>query len=85
MHSWLAKVDNLSPLKAAKESFLLGSDAIRQLVYDPLLPEQMINAAEREVFFRTLLQFDSMGHTIWRALLEQANSQGNNNISTMNT
>ncbi|TBW58584.1 PaaX family transcriptional regulator [Marinobacter halodurans] len=68
LRQWLDQADRLSPEAAARESFVIGDRAIRQIVFDPLLPEQMIDATARQTFVDTLLTFDQTGHAIWRRL-----------------
>ena len=38
LEKWLARASKLEPEVAARESFLLGNKAIRQVVFDPLCP-----------------------------------------------
>jgi phenylacetic acid degradation operon negative regulatory protein len=68
MH-WLAHAHELEPEVAARESYLLGNDAIRQLIYDPLLPEPLVDTAERRAFTEAVVAFDEAGRQIWRQLL----------------
>lgn len=68
LQKWLARADALEPEVAARESFLLGNDAIRQLVFDPLLPEPLVDVAERRAFAAAVQHFDRAGHAIWRRL-----------------
>lgn len=63
---WLARADALEPEAAARESFLLGDKAIRQLVYDPLLPAPLVNVDERRAFSDTVIRFDQAGRAIWQ-------------------
>lgn len=70
LETWLARSGDLDPATAARESFLLGGEAIRRIVYDPLLPEPFIDALSRAAFFRTVLDYDRAGHAIWRKLFE---------------
>lgn len=72
LEKWLARAGELEPEVAARESFLLGSEAIRQIVFDPLLPEPLVDLAERRAFVATALQFDRAGRDIWHHLFEQA-------------
>lgn len=72
LQTWLAHADELEPEVAARESYLLGNEAIRQLVFDPLLPEPLVDAAERRAFTATVLAFDEAGHRIWRERLPAA-------------
>ncbi|RFQ18990.1 PaaX family transcriptional regulator C-terminal domain-containing protein [Pseudomonas sp. ATCC 13867] len=65
---WLTRVDEMEVEVAARESFLMGNAAIRQLIYDPLLPEPLVNPQERHAFIDVLLRYDDVGHAIWRGL-----------------
>ncbi len=58
--------------EAARESFLLGGAAIRQIVFDPLLPEPIVDTAERKAFVDAMRRFDRVGQTAWRRFLEAA-------------
>lgn len=69
---WLARADQLDPKDAARESFVLGEQAIRQMVFDPLLPEDMVDAGARQAFFEVLLRYDQVGHEIWARLYRAA-------------
>ncbi|WP_190294977.1 PaaX family transcriptional regulator C-terminal domain-containing protein [Marinobacter sp. R17] len=68
LKKWLDKADRLEPDAAARESFVIGDRAIRQIVFDPLLPAPMIDTTARQTFVDTLLAFDQTGHAIWRRL-----------------
>ena len=65
LEDWLAGANGLALEAAARESFFLGGSAIRQLVFDPLLPEPFIDAAERHAFIQTVHRFDEAGRAIW--------------------
>jgi len=69
LEAWLARAPGLEIDVQAREVFLLGAGAIRQLVYDPLLPAPMINVEERRAFVETVQRFDRAGRTIWRRFL----------------
>jgi phenylacetic acid degradation operon negative regulatory protein len=68
LDEWLARADELELDAAAREVFLLGDKAIRQMVYDPLLPAPLVDVTARQAFFAALLHFDEAGHAIWRRL-----------------
>lgn len=68
LEKWLARAGELELDVAARESFLLGSDAIRQVVFDPLLPEPLVASDERRAFVATVLEFDRAGRDIWRQI-----------------
>jgi phenylacetic acid degradation operon negative regulatory protein len=65
---WLDRAHGLAPDASARESFLLGDRAIRQLVFDPLLPEPLVDTDARREFIVTLRRFDAAGRAIWRDL-----------------
>lgn len=65
LEQWLAGANGLALDVAARESFLLGGQAIHQLVFDPLLPEPFIDASERHAFIQTVHRFDETGRAIW--------------------
>ncbi|MDP2371543.1 PaaX family transcriptional regulator C-terminal domain-containing protein [Rhodoferax sp.] len=68
--AWLERSDQLSTARAARESFLLGGQAIRHIVYDPLLPEPLVDTAQRHAFIRAVHQFDADGRAIWARFFE---------------
>lgn len=68
MEKWLARADALELDVAMRESFLLGSKAIRQIVFDPMLPEPMVDTAARQAFINTVRSYDKAGQAIWRQL-----------------
>ncbi len=68
IQEWMKHADQL-PLKvAAQESLLLGRAAIQQVVFDPMLPSQMFDVAQREEFIKTVIMYDQVGDEIWRRL-----------------
>jgi phenylacetic acid degradation operon negative regulatory protein len=70
LDDWLAQAGALAPDVAARESFQLGHDAIRALVFDPLLPEPLVDTQARRAFVEAVLRFDAAGQTIWKHFLE---------------
>jgi phenylacetic acid degradation operon negative regulatory protein len=69
LEKWRQRAGKLDPEAAARESFLLGNDAIRQLVFDPLLPDPLVDIGERSAFVAAVLEFDRAGNEIWARLL----------------
>ena len=47
---------------------LLGGAAIRQIVFDPILPAPLVDPRERRAFVETMCRFDEVGRQIWRRL-----------------
>lgn len=68
LERWMARASKLDPDTAARESFLLGGEAIRQIVFDPLLPDPLVDVAERRAFVDTAVRYDAFGRKIWRRL-----------------
>ncbi len=66
---WSAGAPPLPIEAAARESFVLGNDAIRQLVFDPLLPAPLVDVDARRAFVDAVRRFDGVGHSIWRRFL----------------
>lgn len=65
LEAWLTTASKLSPAQAAREAFLLGRPAIRQVLYDPLLPDGMVDIQARQHCFETIRRFDSAGRALW--------------------
>lgn len=65
LSQWLVGAEALSLDVAARESFVLGGNAIHQLVFDPLLPEPFVDTAERHKFMEMVRHFDDRGRVIW--------------------
>jgi phenylacetic acid degradation operon negative regulatory protein len=61
-----ARLPALSARAAMVESFLLGGRVIRQLVLDPVLPEPIVEAAERRALAAAMRRYDKLGHACWR-------------------
>ncbi|MDR3418955.1 MAG: PaaX family transcriptional regulator C-terminal domain-containing protein [Nevskia sp.] len=67
LEQWMEHAPALEREAAAREAYLLGSTAIRQVVFDPLLPEPFVDVAARHAFVETVRRFDRYGQAIWRA------------------
>ena len=76
LEKWLSRANGLDLEVAARESFLLGGEAIRQLVFDPLLPDPLADVNERRAFVQRVIEFDRRGHEIWRRLLSRNEAHG---------
>lgn len=68
LEDWLERAPTLAHEASLRESFLLGGKAIRQVVFDPLLPEPMVNTTARAAFIDTVRRYDGAGQDIWRQL-----------------
>jgi phenylacetic acid degradation operon negative regulatory protein len=69
LERWLANARRLDLDAAARESFLLGDEAIRQIVFDPLLPAPLVDEQARAACVDTVIRFDATGQAIWKQFL----------------
>lgn len=70
--AWLDHAHALPLDQAAREVFGLGNDAIRRVVFDPLLPAPLVDADARARFFATVAHFDDVGKALWQRFLATA-------------
>lgn len=68
LERWRARSASLDPESAAREAYELGNDAIRLLVFDPLLPPPLVDAGERRALAAAVREHDQLGRTFWRSL-----------------
>lgn len=68
LEAWLQRAAKLEPDVAARESLLMGRKAIRQVVFDPMLPAPMVDVEARHAFFDTVRAYDRAGQLIWRRI-----------------
>jgi phenylacetic acid degradation operon negative regulatory protein len=64
------RLRKLGAERALVESFLVGGRALRQLAFDPLLPEPIVPAAPRQAFVDELRRYDRMGREHWREFMQ---------------
>jgi len=69
LDAWAAGADALPLAAAARESFILGDDAIRRIVFDPMLPAPLADEAGRRGFIDAAIRFDALGRRIWSRFL----------------
>jgi phenylacetic acid degradation operon negative regulatory protein len=69
LESSRARLPRLSVEEAMVESFLLGGRVIRELVLDPLLPDDICPSGERRALVDSLRDYDRAGRLLWAALL----------------
>jgi phenylacetic acid degradation operon negative regulatory protein len=68
LNDWMQGYSRMKLEKAARDAYLVGSQAIYEVRRDPLLPAEWINAAARQQFFESVLRFDETGTRVWREL-----------------
>ncbi len=66
-----ARLPRLAIEDAMVESFLLGGRVIRELVLDPLLPDEICPGDARRALVERLRDYDRAGRLIWAALLQR--------------
>jgi phenylacetic acid degradation operon negative regulatory protein len=64
------RLPSLAAERALVESFLVGGRALRQLAFDPLLPEPIVPAAPRREFVDELRRYDRFGRAYWRSFMK---------------
>jgi phenylacetic acid degradation operon negative regulatory protein len=66
-----AELPRMEERKAMAESFLLGGEAIRRIVLDPLLPDAIVPTAERDNLVRAMMSYDEVGRRAWAGFLSR--------------
>ena len=69
LDAWLDRADAIDLDIAARESFLLGHEAIRAIVFDPLLPAPLVDVTARRDLVDAARRFDRTGRAIWQRFL----------------
>ena len=65
-----ARLGRTSRHKALVETFFFGGAAIRSLVADPLLPDEVASGDARRALTDAMLKYDRIGRSIWMSFLE---------------
>jgi phenylacetic acid degradation operon negative regulatory protein len=60
------RLPSLGTKAAMAESFQLGGAAMRQIVLDPLLPEEIIDVEARSAMFNAMRRYDDVGRSYWK-------------------
>lgn len=64
-----ARLPDLPRAQAMRESFVLGGEGIRHLVLDPLLPEPLAPAEQRQALIESMRRYDDLGRRCWAGWL----------------
>ena len=67
----MQRLPGLGPERAMVETFLIGGRAVRELTYDPLLPDALGPTTERCALIDALTRYDRHGRAAWAAFLER--------------
>lgn len=65
---WLVAVAGLEPRAAAREAFFFGGDVLRKILFDPRLPEPLVDVAARRAMVDTAKRLDATGRRLWARL-----------------
>ena len=70
-----ARLDGMPRAQAMAESFLVGGVAIRRLVLDPLLPDEIVPGAERRRLIESMREYDQRGRAVWSGWLGEPHNE----------
>jgi phenylacetic acid degradation operon negative regulatory protein len=65
------RLHGFTPERALVETFRIGGRALRQLAFDPLLPESIVPSAPRQQFVEELRRYDRVGRGYWRSFMKE--------------
>ncbi|MBO7922756.1 PaaX family transcriptional regulator [Alteromonas sp. K632G] len=63
------RIEGLSLDDAAKEYYIVGDNALKRLVFDPLLPAPLVNVDLRRAFRAKVEEYDKAGAEVWYEFL----------------
>ena len=64
---WLASID-LEPRAAAREAFWFGGEVLKKIIYDPRLPEPLVDVKARHAMLDAAQRMDRFGRRLWARL-----------------
>ncbi len=70
----LARCAALPLADAARESYLVGDQGIRDIIFDPMLPEPLVSVPARQAYIEAVRRYDETGRRIWRDYLAGVSS-----------
>jgi len=65
---WLVAIDELPLRTAAREAFFFGGDVLRKIMFDPRLPEPLVDVGERRGLVDAAKRLDATGRRLWTRL-----------------
>lgn len=66
-----SRLPRMDESSAMAECFLLGGEAIRRIVLDPLLPGAIVATDERDNLIRAMQAYDQVGRKCWKPFLDR--------------
>lgn len=73
IHAAIKRLHRLSVRKALVDTLKVGSAAVRLLLKDPLLPDEMVNGAKRQAVAAAMMEYDDAGKRLWRQFYDSVN------------
>lgn len=67
--------------EVARDAFVLGGDAIRLIVLDPLLPSPIVDTEARTAFIDAMRRFDERGRKVWTRILRDAEAEADGAVA----
>jgi len=65
---WLLAIDELPVKTGAREAFFFGGDVLRKIMFDPRLPEPLVDVGERRALLEAAKRLDTTGRRLWKRL-----------------
>lgn len=65
------RLPELDEAKAMVESFVLGGSVLRQLIQDPLLPDELLAGDERRALIEAMKEYDAVGRACWAPFMQR--------------
>ena len=75
---WLPTIDELPLKSAAREAFFFGGDVLRKIMFDPRLPEPLVDVGERRALLDAAKRLDTTGRRLWMRLFAVPHGLGVN-------
>lgn len=65
---FIVAVTDLAPRVAAREAFFFGSEVLRMIMFDPRLPEPLVDVGARRALVEAARRLDGVGRRLWAHL-----------------
>jgi phenylacetic acid degradation operon negative regulatory protein len=65
------RLGRLDESAAMVESFVVGGSVLRQLVQDPLLPDELLPGHERRALIEAMKEYDAIGRACWAPFMQR--------------
>ncbi len=65
------RLESMAEDAAARETLLVGRQVTRDILLDPFLPDALVDAASRRQMISTMIDYNEIGRSHWRAFYER--------------